>query len=129
GDALMRLLTAARMRLGLADVAWLGDWGRRLAARRRGHETTDPDAPQVEDDEGDERSIVEAIETLPPPGWRDSRGHELSEAGRERMQDLAERLTALRRATYLPVGDLVVEAERLLGLDIELAARGGPRAR
>src|SRR5690606_41379487 len=45
------------------------------------------------------------------------------------MQDLAERLTALRRATYLPVGDLVVEAERLLGLDIELAARGGPRAR
>lgn len=129
GDALMRLLTAARMRLGLADVAWLGDWGRQLAARRRGHETTDPDAPQVEDDEVDERSIVEAIETLPPPGWRDSRGHELSEAGRERMQDLAERLTALRRATYLPVGDLVVEAERLLGLDIELAARGGPRAR
>src|SRR5690606_28755836 len=35
GDALMRLLTSARLRLGLADIAFLGDWGRHLAARRR----------------------------------------------------------------------------------------------
>ena len=138
GDALMRLLTSARMRLGLADIAWLGDWGRQLAARRRrpasaasGDESDLVEGPQIEEDEVDERSIVEAIESLPPSGslWRDSRGHELSAAGRERMGWLAEQLTALRRATYLPVGDLVVEAERLLGLDIELASRGGPRAR
>src|SRR5690606_27723600 len=42
--ALMRLFTAAPMRLGVADDAWFGDWGRQIAARRRGHETTDPDA-------------------------------------------------------------------------------------
>ena len=129
GDSLMRLLTSARTRLGLADIAFLGDWGRHLAARRRGREAAE--LPDIEDDEVDERSIIEAIGSLPPAGspWRDSRGHALSAAGRARMQQLAEQLTALRRATYLPVGDLVVEAERLLGLDIELAARGGPRAR
>ncbi|NLF06115.1 MAG: ATP-dependent helicase [Actinomycetales bacterium] len=142
GDALMRLLTSARLRLGLADIAFLGDWGRHLAARRRapggtgtpeGPESPDGglDAPELEADEVDERSIVEAIEDLPPVGstWRDSRGHELSAAARERMSALAGQLAALRRATYLPVGHLVAEAERLLGLDIELSARGGAGAR
>lgn len=125
GDALMRLLTSPRMALGLADIACLGDWGRRLASRHRprGEEL------ELEADEVDERSIVEAIDELPPPGWRDSRGHALSPAARERLADLAARLESLRRATYLPVGQLVVEAERLLDLDIELAARGGAGAR
>src|SRR5690606_8396498 len=58
GDALMRLLTSARMRLGLADIAWLGDWGRQLAARRRrpasaasGDESDLVEGPQIEEDE------------------------------------------------------------------------------
>lgn len=126
GDALMRLLTAARTRLGLADIAFLGDWGRHLAARRRGEDVAD-----LEADEVDERSIVEAIAELPDErsSWRDSRRNTLSAEGRARMERLAHQLMALRQASYVPLGDLVVEAERLLGLDIELAARGGPRAR
>src|SRR5690606_21641047 len=87
------------------------------------------DGPEPESDEVDERSIVEALDSLPPAGWRDSRGHALSSLARERMGALARQLEALRRATYLPVSHLVAEAERLLGLDIELAARGGPSAR
>src|SRR5690606_22333029 len=153
GDALMRLLTSARMQLGLADIAFLGDWGRHLAARRRarggaagGDGPVEPGtaaveavdaraagevAREVETDEVDERSIIEAIEDLPPAGspWQDSRGHVLSAAAHERMSGLAAQLAALRRATYLPVGHLVAEAERLLGLDLELSARGGPQAR
>jgi len=129
GDSLMRLLTSARLSLALADIACLGDWGRHLAATRRPRSAEPEDGPEPESDEVDERSIVEALDSLPPAGWRDSRGHALSSLARERMGALARQLEALRRATYLPVSHLVAEAERLLGLDIELAARGGPSAR
>ena len=112
GDSLMRLLTGPRARLGLADLAALSDWARELAGD--GHQS---DAA----DRSDLPSIVDALDLLPAPGWTSPQGRSLSAAGRARLADLAGMLRTLRSQTFLPVADLVVEAERLLGLDIEVA--------
>lgn len=113
GDSLMRLLTGPRGRLGLADLHALGDWSR------------EGRPPGRAGDAADERSIVDALDALPPAGWVSRAGRSLSEAGRVRLTDLAGLLRALRGQTFLPVVDLVAEAERLLTLDIEVVARPG----
>ena len=132
GDSLMRLLTGPRARLGLADLHALGDWSAELAAPRGGRPSAVPPAdaavePAVagrpDRDAVDERSIVDALDDLPRPGWTSRHGRELSDVGRSRLDDLAGVLRSLRAQTFLPVVDLVVEAERLLGLDIEVGAR------
>ena len=121
GDSLMRLLTGPRARLGLADLAALSDWARDLPGEDRDGA-----------DRGDLPSIVDALDQLPRPGWVSSRGRELGPVGRARLAELAGILRALRSQTFLPVVDLVAEAERLLGLDIEVAvgrtAPAGARA-
>lgn len=76
----------------------------------------------------DERSIVDALDELPPPGWRSRTGRALSDTARTRLTDLAQLLRVLRSHTYLSLPELVGEAERLLGLDIEVAARAGVTA-
>lgn len=158
GDALMRLLTGARTRLGAADLHALAAWSGELAARHdgrarardraatgggsRGGETasssTSVDVPPttgadaaasgvvVEADAVDERSIVDALDAiseLPAAGWTSRGGRTLSAVGRARLGELAATLRVLRAHTYLSVPELVGEAERLLGLDIEVAAR------
>lgn len=117
GDALMRLLTGPRARLGLADLAALADWSRHTGGRP----ATVPEGAAA--DVVDERSIVDALDRLPPPGWASPDGRRLSEPGRARMAELAHVLRALRGQTFLPIADLVAEAEVLLGLDIEVALR------
>ena len=80
----------------------------------------------VEADAVDERSIVDALDAiteLPADGWTSRGGRTLSAVGRARLADLAMTLRALRAHSYLSVPELVGEAERLLGLDIEVAAR------
>ncbi len=119
GDALMRLLTGARYRIGAADLHALVAWARQLADRHAG--TGVPVAP----DAVDERSIVDAVDELPPTGWRSRDGRQLTAEGRARLVDLAGVLRAVRRHTYLPLVELVGHAERLLGLDLELLARPG----
>ncbi|MBX9246385.1 ATP-dependent helicase, partial [Actinotalea ferrariae] len=118
GDSLMRLLTGPRARLGLADLHALADWSR---------ESHDGPARRVPGaaDVADERSIVDALDALPKPGWVSRQGRSVSAAGRARLEELAGVLRALRGLTFLPVVDLVAETERLLGLDIEVAARPG----
>ncbi|MBB2922705.1 UvrD-helicase domain-containing protein [Cellulomonas cellasea] len=180
GDALMRLLTGARTRLGAADLHALAAWSAELAAglghARRAAERRDaerdgtgaagsdgtrsaagdvasraadravdpsaraadagdraPGAPgsaaePVAADVVDERSIVDAVDELPPPGWRSRTGRTLSDTARARLTDLAQLLRVLRSHTYLSLPELVGEAERLLGLDIEVAARAGVSA-
>ena len=120
GDSLMRLLTGPRARLGLADLHALGDWSAEVNGAHPGRGTTAAEADVV-----DERSIVDALDVLPPSGWSSRRGRELSPAGRARLADLSGLLRTLRGQTFLPVVDLVAEAERLLGLDIEVAVRSG----
>ncbi|MCU1432948.1 MAG: UvrD/REP helicase [Actinotalea sp.] len=122
GDSLMRLLTGPRVRLGLADLHALAEWSAALAGPNR--RSSDPAAGR-EQDIVDERSIVDALDDLPRPGWTSPHGRTLTATGRERLADLAGVLRSLRSQTFLPVIDLVAEAERLLGLDIEVAARPG----
>ncbi|RHA44078.1 ATP-dependent DNA helicase [Cellulomonas rhizosphaerae] len=121
GDALMRLLTGARTRLGAADLHALGAWSAELAGRHGGRARE----AGVEADSVDERSIVDALDDLPRPGWRSASGRSLSDTGRSRLTDLAGLLRTLRAHAYLAVPELVAEAERVLGLDIEVAARAG----
>lgn len=126
GDALVRLLTGARTRLGASDLHALGAWAGELSARggagrdRRGRDGTTVDADVV-----DQRSIVDALDDLPPAQWCSRQGRSLTETARARLADLAGLLRSLRAHTYLSLPELVGEAERLLGLDIEVAARAG----
>lgn len=119
GDSLMRLLTGPRARLGLADLHALADWARHLSA------TDGVAAAGGATAERDDRTVVDALDELPPAGWTSDRGRSLSPDGRTRLADLAWVLRTIRRSTSLPLVDLVAEAERLLGLDIEVAARPG----
>lgn len=139
GDALMRLLTGARTRLGAADLHALADWSGHLArgldaraaaavARDRAS-ATDPDADApgapVVADAVDERSIVDAVDSPPPPGWASPSGRALTPGGLQRVAAVGAVLRAVRQHTYLSLPELVAHAERLWGLDIEVAARAG----
>ena len=111
GDALMRLLTGARTRLGAADLHALAAWAGELAARHGGDaavaERRDgrvDDDVVVEADVVDERSIVDALDGSPssrPRAGRSRGGRTLSAVGRARLADLAGLLRALRSHTYL----------------------------
>lgn len=158
GDALMRLLTGARTRLGAADLHALADWSAHQArgldpraaaalARDRapstspadGTRTGSPDAAAPTDpaptdpapadpvvaDVVDERSIVDAVDAPPPPGWTSPAGRSLTPGGLARVTAVGEVLRAVRQHAYLSLPELVGHAERLWGLDIEVAARPG----
>ena len=132
GDALMRLLTGPRARLGLADLHALADWSAEHSGPARrpgapgGPPRPAPGADSLEADVVDERSIVDALDALPALQWRSRNDRGLSEAGHRRLGDLAAVLRTLRAHTFLPVVDVVAQAERLLGLDVEVAV--GPAA-
>lgn len=126
GDALMRLLTGPSVNLGAADLLALGEWAAAQARRRTGGDEAAPAEDTVRE-AAEVASIVEAIDQLPPLGWRDPRGRTLSDAARERLARLAGALRTLRGLGYLSLPELVTTAEHVLGLDIEvLAARPGP---
>ena len=74
-------------------------------------------------DSADRSSIVEALDELPPQGWRTSQGQHLSAVARQRLLGLREAVRRLRSLTGMSLADLVGEAERALGLDIEVLAR------
>jgi DNA helicase-2/ATP-dependent DNA helicase PcrA len=114
GDALMRLLTGARWRVGPRDLDALARWSRRFA----------PGVPadDADRDEVDDHSIVDALDSLPRAGW-------FSPAGGRRLRELSAELRALRRRAGQPLPDLVHDVERTLGLDVEVAARRGAAGR
>jgi len=124
GDALMRLLTGARWRIGPRDLAALARWARRLAS----DDTVDDSAPGGADDniiarDGvDDHSIVDALDALPRAGW-------FSHEGGRRLTALAAELRGLRKRTGQPLPDLVHDVEQTMGLDFEVAARSGPNGR
>lgn len=122
GDAVMRLLTGPQARLGLQDIGVLGSWARTLSRRGRssatGSEGREPDL-------SDEASLIDAIDQLPDAAWVDPQGRSLSETAQVRIKRLGGLLQALRRSMHLPLPELVITAQRLLGLDVELAARRG----
>ncbi|WP_454728858.1 UvrD-helicase domain-containing protein [Cellulosimicrobium protaetiae] len=128
GDALVRLLTGPRLNLGSADLHALGSRAADLArhegalgSRRRAvaADGEGADLVVVEGDVADHRSIVDALDDLPDPGEPAGDGRTLTAPGRARLAALSRTLRALRGLTYLSLPELVVEAERALGLDVE----------
>ncbi|WP_144793171.1 ATP-dependent DNA helicase [Kocuria palustris] len=156
-DSLARLLTGARWRIGARDLVALGDWAGHLERRRTaaadmglieavdeaGDPDTaaaglrrdedagpaaDPDEVLIEPDMVDAASLVEAVETLPRPGWVSGAGRSLTEVGRQRLVAFAEELAELRTWLSEDLPTVISVIERTLGLDIEIAARPGARA-
>jgi len=128
GDALMRLLTGARWRIGPRDISALGRWAKLMLTSHPGEQRAGaPEAtalavtaPDPEPDEVDERSIIDALDELPPSSWLSIEGH-------ARMARLSGELRNLRARLAQPLPDLVADVIRTVGLDVEVLA-GGPWA-
>ncbi len=119
--SLMRLLTGARWRIGVRDLAAL--YGRARVLTRRfamGGENGDGSvaggAPVPAFDSADEVNLVEALDDL---GETD----DYSPTGYQRLLALAGELRVLRRRLTAPLPDLVADVERMIGVDVEAAAR------
>jgi DNA helicase-2/ATP-dependent DNA helicase PcrA len=128
-DALARLLTSPRWRIGPRDLVALGRRSRWLAraadqASGPGHpprgDVTEIDVMEqaVTDLTADPGSLVEALDDLGDPSA-------YSHVGYARLATLAAELRTLRGHAGRPLPELVGEVERALGLDIEVAARPG----
>ena len=130
-DALARLLTGPRWRIGPRDLVALGRRARALArgegdrqgtiTQASGHpdqDAADALAEAITDLTAETGSLVEALDDLGEPGA-------YSRVGYARMHALAGELRRLRAHIGRPLADLTAEAERVLGLDIEVAARPG----
>ena len=128
-DALARLLTGPRLRIGPRDLVALGRRARALAsgegdgravtrAAAVEQDAQDALAEAVTDLTAETGSLVEALDDLGEPAA-------YSRAGYTRMHALAGELRRLRAHIGRPLADLTAEAERVLGLDIEVAARPG----
>jgi DNA helicase-2/ATP-dependent DNA helicase PcrA len=135
-DALMRLLTGARWRIGTADLMAFRDWSQFLARRRTQprvsledgpggpEEAEGPDAA-LEADITDEASLVEALDFLPRAGWVSGHGRSISDVGLRRLERLSAELRSLRSFLGDDLTALLVEVERSMLLDIEVAAKPG----
>ena len=127
-DALARLLTGPRWRIGPRDLVALGRRARRLASQVTGpgrreegqRPVSDVDvmSQAVTDFTADPGSLVEALDDLGELAA-------YSAAGYGRLAALAAELRALRGHASRPLPELVGEVERALGLDIEVASRPG----
>ncbi|MFC7373811.1 MULTISPECIES: ATP-dependent helicase [unclassified Brachybacterium] len=118
GDALMRLLSGPRFRVGARDLAVLGRWRDRLASRLR----RDADTPGGED-EAESVSLIDAVDDLPPADWSDPSGRSLTATGRARLEQVQQLLREMRRLLPLPLPDLVTAAVRVLEVDLALQER------
>jgi DNA helicase II / ATP-dependent DNA helicase PcrA len=138
--ALARLLTSPRWRIGPADLVALGRRARSLvgasshagmgARHAAADQSAAPDPAAAESEARDlisgaisdltkdTGSLVEALDDLGPPAA-------YSFPGYARMTALAGELRVLRGHVARPLAELVMEVERMLGLDIEVASRPG----
>jgi DNA helicase-2/ATP-dependent DNA helicase PcrA len=120
-DALARLLTGPRWRIGPRDLVALGRRARDLA-RGLGAPgaAVDPLDAAVTDltSENSAASLVEALDDL-------GAAEGYSPVGYARLHALAAETRRLRGFVTRPLADLIAEVERALSLDIEVAARPG----
>ena len=124
GDRLMRLLTGPVCRLGAADLTALQAWARRHQhpASRRGPGSRGSD---LSDAAADRVSLVEAVTDLPRLNASERLTTGISPTGLDRLGSLAVALSTLRSVSGGGLVDMVAEAERALGLDIEVLSRTG----
>ena len=151
-DALARSLTSPRWRIGPRDLVALGARARELSrgdagGTRPAHDAgtgqddavragtgdaggagrDDGESPVMPDDfltravadfTAETGSLIEALDDLGGPDACSAQGH-------ARLSALAVELRGLRRHVGRPLQELVIEVERVLGLDVEIAARPG----
>ncbi len=116
GDALGRLLTGARWRIGPRDLAALEARARALVhSRRPPKSTADDAAAQAPTERG---SIIEALDDLGDPDAYSPEGH-------RRLRRLGAELAQLRNRLGESLPDLVDDVARTLGLETELASAPG----
>jgi DNA helicase II / ATP-dependent DNA helicase PcrA len=126
GSAAVRLLTGARWRLGVADLAALWARAREVvpaAPPRRG--PLSPEELALGALPGEQAEQAGLVDALDDPGPEDA----YSAEGFARITRLARELVWLRSRAAAPLTDLVADAERVLLLDVETAARPGPVGR
>jgi DNA helicase II / ATP-dependent DNA helicase PcrA len=137
-DALARLLTSPRWRIGPRDLVALGRRARDLtggpkeagpggagdlapesaATAQPFTAEADAIAEAITDLTTETGSLVEALDDLGNPA-------RYSETGHARLARLAAETRRLREHVSRPLADLIAEVERTLSLDIEVAARPG----
>ncbi len=125
GNAALRILTGPRWAVGLADVAALQRRAGELTGRRSreagdrsGRDSVRAALEQAITDDIEYASLLDA---LADPG--DRQGY--SGTGYARIRRLGSELDRLRRRVAMPLTDLIVEIEREIGLDVEVALAGG----
>ncbi len=117
GNALLRLLTGARWRVGPRDLAALMGRAKALVRRVENADPVQGSSPVVHSETPlDHPSIVEALDDLGPAKHYSPRGY-------ARLSLLRDELRALRTRVGDPLPELVSAVERALCLDIEVAVR------
>jgi DNA helicase-2/ATP-dependent DNA helicase PcrA len=126
GPAAVRLLTGARWRLGVADLAALWQRAREVVPgipTRPGPLTPAELAlGALPGEQAVQAGLVDALDDPGPP-------QRYSPAGFARITRLTRELGWLRSRASVPLTDLVADVERVLLLDAETAARPGPVGR
>ena len=116
GAAAMTVLTGPRWRIGAADLAAL--WHRAVTLDHgRSRATTAQEIVAAAADP-DSASLADAIADAGP-------AHAYSVEGYRRIGALDAELARLRGYLAYPVGDLVAEIRRVIGVDAEVRAAGG----
>ncbi|WP_329412903.1 UvrD-helicase domain-containing protein [Nocardia vinacea] len=125
GSAAMRILTGARWRIGVADLAALARRARDLSISRlhgnEADEITDSTAlaealREVAPEPAEQAGLADAIADPGPP-------EQYSESGFKRIVALGRELAALRERSGQPLAELVADVERTIGVGVETQAR------
>ncbi|MET8649585.1 ATP-dependent helicase [Nocardia aurea] len=125
GSAAVRILTGARWRIGVTDIAALARRARDLSiSRLSGGETTDiTDSAtlaqalrEVAPEPAEQAGLADAIADPGPP-------EQYSETGFARIEALGRELSALRERSAQPLAELVADVERTIGVGVETQAR------
>ncbi|MEU4342908.1 ATP-dependent DNA helicase [Nocardia sp. NPDC023852] len=125
GSAAMRVLTGARWRIGVADIAALARRARDLSIRRPAQENTaeiadraalDAALREVAPEPAEQAGLADAIADPGP-------AEQYSAAGFARLEALGRELAALRERSGQPLAELVADVERTIGVGVETQAR------
>ncbi|WP_306360184.1 ATP-dependent helicase [Nocardia sp. CC227C] len=124
GSAAIRVLTGARWRIGVADIAALSRRARELSIRQpAGQQDAITDTAALDDalrevapEPAEQAGLADAIAD---PGAAE----QYSPQGFARINALGAELTALRERSGQPLPELVADVERTIGVGVETQAR------